>query len=496
MRLLIVIMAVLCNVITQAQAITAAEFFVDTDPGVGNATPVAVTSGTTVNFSATVSTTSLSQGFHFVGIRTRGSDGKWGLYETRGFYISQATGNAGNITAAEFFIDMDPGVGNATPVAVTSGPVVTFTVSFPVTALSPGFHFTGIRTRDADGRWGLYEARGFYISGAATNVGNITAAEFYVDSDPGVGAGTAVTITPGPVSSFIATIPTASLSPGFHFAVVRARDSDGKWGLFESRGFYISTQTATVANMVAAEYFIDADPGPGNGTPVSTPNAATINQNFVLNVPPGTSNGQHLLAIRFRDADGRWGLFDFDTINVAAVLPLRFLSFEATKNRDKVTLQWKTTEEANTSHFDIERSINGVDFTVIGRVNSRNVAGVHQYTMDDGQPHRGINLYRLKQVDLDGSFSYSHIAKVLFDPVRTMAVYPNPASEKISIVLDKPSAKWMSTIYDSRGVMVKQELATGSGTTLELNVAVLPAGTYSIVLNNGMETIHARFVKQ
>jgi hypothetical protein len=476
--------------------INAAEFFIDTDPGVGNGTPITITSGSTVIFSAIVPATSLSAGFHFICIRTRDADGKWGLYETRGIFITSSTSNVTNITAAEFFVDTDPGVGNGTAVAVTPGATVTFTTNINTTSLSPGFHFAAFRTRDAEGKWGLYETRGFYISTATTNVGNIIAAEFFVDTDPGPGSGTPVSIVPGTAITFVATVPTTSLSPGFHFAAIRTKDADGKWGLFETRGFYITDQSTNVANMVAAEYFIDADPGVGNGSAIIVPNAASINQDFVLSIPAGTPNGQHLVAVRFRDADGKWGLFDFDTINVAGVLPLQFLAFDAYKERRQVVLKWKTAEEVNTSHFEVERSLNGVDFINIGRVAAQNRPGTHEYSFVDRQPGKGLNLYRLKQVDIDNHSEFSRIARILFEPAVNMIVYPNPAKDKVSIVLSDASSKWMSAVYDVQGRLVKQELLNASGNTLQVDVSALAPGVYSLTLNNGMETLHARFVKQ
>jgi hypothetical protein len=475
----------------------AVEYFIDTDPGAGNGVPVAVTAGASVNFSAVVPTTALANGFHFIGIRTRDLNGQWGLYETRGFYISSSTSNVGNINAAEFFVDTDPGVGNGTSVSVIPGATVTFTTTISTTALSPGFHFAAIRTRDVNGNWSLYETRGFYIITSTANVGNITAAEFFVDTDPGIGNGTVVTITPGTTVSFIANVATTSLSPGFHFVAIRTRDAIGKWGLYESRGFYISTQTTNVPNMVAAEYFIDADPGVGNGSPIgSVPNATTISQNFALLVPPGTPNGPHILALRFRGADGKWGLFDTALLTVAGALPLHFLSFDAYKAQRSVSLKWRTADEVNTSHFEIERSINGVDFVKIGQVSSRNTPGNHDYSMDDWQPAKGINLYRLKQVDLDGRFEYSKIVRVLFDMQVNMLVYPNPSSGRLNIDLNKTAGKWFSSIYDAQGRLVRQEVVAVNGTTMQLDVAALPKGNYSIVLNNGVEVLHAKFAKQ
>src|ERR1700704_4117640 len=108
----------------------------------------------------------------------------------------------------------------------------------------------------------------FFITTARSQ--NITAAEYFIDTDPGRGNGVPVTIpTPGAIVNFTANVATTALPSGFHFVAIRTKDANGTWGLFETRGFYISSSTTNAANIVAAEYFFDSDPGPGNGTATS-----------------------------------------------------------------------------------------------------------------------------------------------------------------------------------------------------------------------------------
>ncbi|MEO7266053.1 MAG: hypothetical protein ABIW38_14145, partial [Ferruginibacter sp.] len=292
-----------------AANIVAAEYFFDADPGIGNATTLSVgTAGAVVNFTAVIPT-SLPTGFHFICIRTKDANGVWGLYENRGFYISSSALSSANIVAAEYFFDTDPGTGNGNTLSVgTTGAVVNFTAVIP-TSLSPGFHFLAIRTKGADGVWGLFDKRGFYISGATADVANIVAAEYFFDADPGVGNGIATAVgTTSAVVNFTAIIPT-SLSAGFHFLAIRVKGADGLWGLYDKRGFYISAATVDAANIVAAEYFFDTDPGVGNGTATSIGTTGAV-VNFSVVIPTSLASGFHLLAIRTKGADGKWGLFE------------------------------------------------------------------------------------------------------------------------------------------------------------------------------------------
>lgn len=292
-----------------AQTITRAEYFFNSDPGQGNGTPITFTPGANVTFTTSIPTGALPQGFHFLGLRIKETGGMWSIFESRGFYITATTNNAANITAAEYFFDTDPGQGNGISIPITPGVTTNFTVSIPTSSLGSGFHFLAIRTKGTDGIWGLFEARGFYVTSSTSNVPNLVAAEYFFDTDPGVGNGTAIPIPSGSMSNFIPSIPSGSLTPGFHFVAIRTKDAEGKWGIFESRGFYVTGSTTDVPNITHAEYFFDADPGIGNGTPISiTPGAIT---NFTVSLPSaGLSTGFHFLAIRTQRADGTWGIFE------------------------------------------------------------------------------------------------------------------------------------------------------------------------------------------
>jgi hypothetical protein len=321
MKKKLILLLLLSKLATTAssQNITAAEYFIDTDPGKGNGTSINIgTPADNVNFTASISTVSLSSGFHFVAIRIKDADGFWSHFDKRGFYLSTSTSDVANIAAAEYFFDADPGVGNGTSISVgPPGSTVNFAV--PITAaLSAGFHFLTIRLKDAEGNWSLFEKRGFYLSTATTNASDIVAAEYFFDADPGQGNGTAVSIgTSGPTVNFTAVIPTA-LAEGFHFLAIRTMDAEGKWGLFEKRGFYVSTTTTDAANITVAEYFFDNDPGAGNGTPVTfTTPGSVVTQTFSIPSGAGITPGAHTLALRIKGADGKWGLFEHQSFTIS-----------------------------------------------------------------------------------------------------------------------------------------------------------------------------------
>lgn len=304
-----------------AQSIIAAEYFFNTDPGQGNATPLSIPSGGEVTFTRTIPTTSLSQGFHFLGLRIKETGGVWSLFETRGFYITAATTDVPNIVAAEYFLDNDPGQGNGINIPITPGATVNFTVPIPAGSLTPGFHFLAIRTKDADGRWGLFESRGFYITAATTDVPNIVAAEYFIDTDPGIGNAESITpISAGATVNITASIP-AGLTPGFHTLAIRTKRADGTWGLFEARGFYVTSTNNDAADIVAAEYFFEAtDPGEGNGNTVSVTPGPVVNETLSISTT-GLPTGPQLLSLRVQDATGIWSTVETQPFTVLACTP-------------------------------------------------------------------------------------------------------------------------------------------------------------------------------
>src|SRR5688572_7017772 len=169
-RLFIVLTMLLLVATAFAQNITNAEYFFDKDPGPGNGHPTAVgTPGTVVNFPVTIPI-NLSPGFHWLGVRVKDENGKWGLFDRRSFYISQGTTDLPIITKAEYFFDNDPGVGNGSPLNIlNTGFAISQIFPVPVPAgMTPGTHLLSIRMRDQAGHWGLFKKDSIIVGGAAT----------------------------------------------------------------------------------------------------------------------------------------------------------------------------------------------------------------------------------------------------------------------------------------------------------------------------------------
>lgn len=298
-----------------AQQLTAAEYFIDVDPGVGEGIPVSITAADQVDATFAADVSALPAGFHTLSTRFKNADAVWGQAVSRLFYVYGGTGIIGDpapLTAGEYFIDLDPGVGQATVFAVTPGDQATATFGVDMSAVSVGFHTLSTRFKNTDGQWGHSVSRLFYIyggSGGNDPAAPLTAGEYFVDTDPGAGQAVAFAVTAGDQTTATFGVDVAAAGVGFHTLSMRFKNADGQWGQATSRLFYIyGGNVGAAANIVAAEYFVDTDPGAGNGTAILTgPPQDTVNFNALIDVS-ALPIGEYVLFIRVKDADGVWSM--------------------------------------------------------------------------------------------------------------------------------------------------------------------------------------------
>jgi len=137
------------------------------------------------------------------------------------------------------------------------------------------------------------------------------------------------------------------------------------------------------------------------------------------------------------DLNGRFdGTIDLGPYEKVGGLPIELLSFEARFDGKKVALNWITLSEIDNDYFSIERSTNGVDFREIAKEQGAGDSEMARtYLAYDENPHAGINYYRLKQIDFDGSYSYSDIRSVEVRSGVEVSTFPNPVATELNISL-------------------------------------------------------------
>lgn len=221
------------------------------------------------------------------------------------------------ILQAEYFWDTDPGPGNGTAMTVSDGnfdEALEEVFSNGITLPAVGNHTFNVRMLDSLNTWGpLFTAVISIESGVVAQAPSITAAEYYWDTDPGPGSGTAFLAFDGNYdealeSVFANGIPL--LPTGLHTFNVRMRDSLTIWGpVFTTVLSIENTVTPNVPAINAAEFFWDTDPGPGNGSTM-----IAFDGNFNEAIEQASSspalpvpNGLHTFNTRLRGTNNTWG---------------------------------------------------------------------------------------------------------------------------------------------------------------------------------------------
>lgn len=124
-----------------------------------------------------------------------------------------------------------------------------------------------------------------------------------------------------------------------------------------------------------------------------------------------------------------------------APLPVEFISFMGKDEKDYNQLLWKTASENINKGFEVQRSVNGKDFSAIGFVKGAGTTTtLSAYKFDDHNIERNLYYYRLKQMDFNGNYNYSNVIAInRKDDAGTGVefIYPNPFTDNITIVLNK-----------------------------------------------------------
>ncbi|GAB4410481.1 MAG: hypothetical protein OHK0039_14920 [Bacteroidia bacterium] len=174
-------------------------------------------------------------------------------------------------------------------------------------------------------------------------------------------------------------------------------------------------------------------------------------------------------------------------------LPVELLTFEATGEESQVLLTWTTASERQSSHFSVERSADGRIFGAIAQVAAAgNSNRPRDYRSTDSDPLPGLNYYRLKQVDIDGTFTYSEVRTVYFRPEEgalRLSAYPNPVHTTGTLVAEIALARsepLILALYDQAGRMVYTTRLEPSGNHVraEIPVTSLAPGIYLLSAQN------------
>jgi hypothetical protein len=171
----------------------------------------------------------------------------------------------------------------------------------------------------------------------------------------------------------------------------------------------------------------------------------------------------------------------------ATVLPITLKYFTSWKRPDANRLTWMTTSEKNFSHFEIEKSIDGVNFIRITTIQGKGGSSRETaYSYDDNEV-KAVQYYRLKYVDANGQYTYSHILRVTRDDMtNTKVLFSNHITTMLALrIIDMDASNLSIKIIDNSGRAVRiQNVKINPGeNSLNINTGSIPSGFYYLMLS-------------
>ena len=271
----------------------------------------------------------------------------------------------------------------------------------------------------------------------------------------------------------------------------------------EGQTFLFRAQEGTTLNGITDEL---AGTGTYDGSVEGTGTGGTRTENSfrfripVASLPVAVTAGTRIAALAYANATGAGNTSEFGGVASITLTPVTMLYFKGLLKDDKSYITWATADELNNDHFDVEKSTNGADFAKIGTVNAKGERN-SVYSFVDNNVQAKVNYYRLKQVDIDGRFTYTRVLVLRNDLGNfSVKVGPNPFAGNINVLykLDKETAVQVR-LYDQSGRAVKQYSTSGGAGANSFNISDLvnlPKGQYTLELKGEGIQYKQQVVKQ
>jgi hypothetical protein len=184
-------------------------------------------------------------------------------------------------------------------------------------------------------------------------------------------------------------------------------------------------------------------------------------------------------------------------------LPVKMGDFNGRFADGYTRLSWYTVTELNSSHFEIERSNDAVNFDYIGRVESKySSSSRSDYAYIDLLTKPGINYYRLKIVDIDGRYEYSKVVALNTESkgISLLMIYPNPFGNKVQVKIESDKKEKIKLqVVNAAGAIVRsqtEKVSIGGNTIVLNNVVNLPGGMYYLHVITSEKTFSTKIMKQ
>jgi hypothetical protein len=186
--------------------------------------------------------------------------------------------------------------------------------------------------------------------------------------------------------------------------------------------------------------------------------------------------------------------------NASAALPVNFTSVKAVQKNQQVDVEWTVATEANISSYDIEKSVNGRDFSKAANVNARGSNSAATYNWIDINAAEGNNFYRIRSISQNGERKYTSIVNVKIGKANGgIVAYPNPIKERtLSLQFNnQPQGTYTLRMFNNIGQQVfskaVKHLGGSSSQTVQLSSSIA-RGIYQLQVTNGETTTNQKVI--
>jgi hypothetical protein len=308
------------------QTITQCEYFMGNDPGAGLGVNVPFTATSTLASMARSIVTSQAPGFYPISVRFKTSAGFWGVPQTLFFEVRVAddAAMAQQIVRAEYFIGNDPGVGNGTTISLAAPADPTAIATSALTNQAPGIYAFSIRTKSDKNFWSIPQTQYFQVSANGDNLiaTAINRAEYFINTDPGVGQATPIVVSIASDPLQLAFNALANQPTGVYNLCLRTRSDRKLWSVVDCKTYRVEEGPLgpQIQEVVAAEYFINTDPGVGSANAIDVNDAVSVNLEQMLDVS-SLPTGTYTLGLRFKSNNGVWSQATYREFVVCVTAP-------------------------------------------------------------------------------------------------------------------------------------------------------------------------------
>ena len=304
-----------CQFGTNNANLDRVEYYLDNDPGYGQATEVPGVPNNFADLNFNVDLSNVDPGIHTLYVRARDDQGNWSFTQRRMFYVYDAPGNGtASLERLEYYLDDDPGYGQAIELPLADPQDSQADYNIDLSTVNPGIHTLYVRARDSYGRWSFIQRRMFYVFDApGGGASQLTRLEYFLDDDPGYGQATELPLADPQDSQADYNIDLSTVNPGIHTLYVRARDSHGRWSFVQRRMFYVYDAPGGPREIVKVEYYVDG-PSPDYGQATNIPITPNDSIEVDFTVPTNGLDGNHILYVRAQDNFGQWSFTVSDTL--------------------------------------------------------------------------------------------------------------------------------------------------------------------------------------